>query len=163
MMRQSSKPRALVGLLSALVLAGCHQDPLSVPFDELYVPCISDEDCPREASECYTHRFYTAPNREVTVAYRQCSRSCSAHNDCRDGTLENGDDGDISVVSGLCMVQDEFGVYDRRSDSRSGHCLDVGNGFEPTLPECPTHGTMDTEIYSGLDYAQVCLPDALEE
>lgn len=150
-------------IVSFVALLGCPQESLSVPFDELYVPCVADEDCPLEASECYSHHFYTAPSRQATVAYRQCSRRCSSHRECRDGTLENGDDGDIPVVSGFCMLEDELGVYDRSSDTRSGHCLDAGNGFEPTLPRCPTQGTIYTEIYSGADYVSICLPDPLVE
>jgi hypothetical protein len=163
MTRPAARPWRSAWLLSALALMGCHQDPLSVPIDELYVPCISDEDCPREASECYTHRFYTAPNREVTVAYRQCSRSCSSDRQCRDGTLENGDEGDIPVVIGFCVLEDGFGVYDGSADAQSGHCLDGGNRFEPTFPECPTQGTMSTEIFSGTGYVSICLPDPLVE
>ena len=54
---------------SLLSATGCSSG-LSVPYDEIYVSCVTDEDCPREASECRTHRFYTFPSRTEVEEYR---------------------------------------------------------------------------------------------
>lgn len=151
-----------LSFLGALLLAGCAQEPLSVPYDQLYVPCETDIDCPREAPECYTHRFYTAPIRENVVEFRQCSRTCSVRRPCRDGTINNGDDGDFVVVSGYCGYEDERGVHDRLAQADMGHCLDGGNNRYEEYPTCSTQGTARVEVFDGRGYASPCLPPPLE-
>jgi hypothetical protein len=162
MTRRTDRPCSACTLLGLVALLGCAQEPLSVPYDQLYVPCESDEDCPREAPECYTHRFYTAPVREDVVEFRQCSRPCSTSRQCRDGLINNGDDGDLVVVSGYCGIEDEQGVYDRLAERDDGHCLDGGNSRYAEYPECPTHGTSRVEVFDGYGYGSPCLPPPLE-
>lgn len=142
---------------SLLCAAGCEPG-LSVPYDELYAPCATNEDCPREAPECRTHRFYTGPSRTEVEEYRQCSRACRRSSDCPNGTVPELEGARLTVVDGFCLATDEAGVFDRSVESDDGYCLDHGNGQDPTLPRCPTRGTEATDVWIGSRRGGFCLP-----
>jgi hypothetical protein len=141
---------------SLLSATGCNSG-LSVPYDEIYVPCVTDEDCPREASECRTHRFYTAPSRTEVEEYRQCSRACRPGT-CPDGTVSELEGARDIVVDGSCLAIDEAGVFDGLREFSDGYCVAYPNRRRPDLPRCPTRGTEVTEVSVGTGFGSFCLP-----
>ncbi len=142
---------------SLLSATGCNSG-LSVPYDEIYVSCVTDEDCPREASECRTQRFYTGPSRTEVEEYRQCSRACRPGRSCPDGTVSELEGARSIVVPGFCLSIDEAGVFDRSVEFSDGYCLVTENHQSPTLPRCPTRGTDITDVFIGTQRASFCLP-----
>jgi len=142
---------------SLLSATGCSSG-LSVPYDEIYVSCVTDEDCPREASECRTQRFYTGPSRTEVEEYRQCSRACRPGRNCPDGTVSELEGARTIVVDGFCLATDEAGVFDRSVEFSDGYCIARQNVRRPDLPRCPTRGTAVTEVFIGTEFASFCLP-----
>ena len=158
-----------------LACVGCTADGLSVPYDQIYVACETNADCPREAPLCHLHRVRDAATDGAIVEVRQCTRRCTAGTrSCAGFDIYLFEGEPARILGARCVGVDEDDVYDFSAVGLEfrypeGYCFDLG--IEPSVqsrlesmglfyPDCPTLGTEPRRIVSDDQGTlhRVCLP-----